>query len=335
VTQGSAQASARCLYVTPEGELRQDLPPEEWSRVLDEGKGVLWVDITGDGPDAESILRDVFHFHPLAIDDALRQRHVPRVDDWDDYLYVVVAALGLNESPFEMTHEELDLFLGPNYLVSLHDVPLDALNKAWTAASMHQRHMHQGSDYLLYEVLDALAADYLLVADKLDAAIDDVEDEIFTNPPADILDRFFRLKRALLDMRRLLTPTREALNRLARDEYAQIDERDRIYFRDIYDHLVRLVDINESLRDLVSGAMDMYLTVVSNRLNEVMKILTVVTLLFMPVTFITGFFGMNFFGGSYELRLPNGAPAMFGATLASLAVTPLAMLWWIRRKGWM
>jgi len=136
------------------------------------------------------------------------------------------------------------------------------------------------------------------------------------------------VKRAVLQMRRIIGPQREVLNRLARDDYAMIDPKDRVYFRDVYDHLVRLADINESLRDLIGGTLDTYLSVVSNRINQVMKILTIFTALFMPISFLAGFFGMNF------TRVPfDNSPLLIG-TLIVMVVTPVLMFLWFRHRGW-
>lgn len=167
----------------------------------------------------------------------------------------------------------------------------------------------------------------------MDEAIDLIEDQVFERPSSQTLEQLFSLKRVLLAMRRILLPQREVLNKLARDDYKVIDPRDRVYFRDVYDHLVRLHDVNESLRDLVGGALDTYLSVVNNRMNEVMKTLTIITTLFMPLTFVTGFFGMNFFAADppYEGWT---APLAFYITMGLIMLTPFLMYQWMRRRTW-
>jgi magnesium transporter len=168
----------------------------------------------------------------------------------------------------------------------------------------------------------------------MDDAIDLVEDRILGNPSPDVLEQVFTLKRALLRLRRILAPQREVLNKLARDDYAVIDAKDRIFFRDVYDHLVRLHDITESMRDLLSGALDTYLSVINNRMNEVMRTLTVITTLFMPISFVAGFFGMNFFQPVASLDVWTSKPAFVLAT-AIVILMPVSMYLWIRRRGWM
>lgn len=337
----------RCLYATSDGAVHPDLPADRWPEALKDRDGVLWLDITGAGESVESILQAVFRFHPLAVADALNQQHIPRVDDWDDYLYCVLGELALASDPVQnpgnpvadgdlsMCHNEIDMFLGPNYLVTLHDAPSPSVDFVWTAAVQKQRKALRGPDHVMYEIMDRVTTAYMSTMDDLDAEIDRCEDSIFEGPSRAVLNRFFDLKRALLDMRRILSPTRELLNRLARDEYSQIDPADRIYFRDVYDHLVRLVDINESLRDLVTGAMDMYISVVSTRLNEIMKVLTIWTVLFMPLGFITGFLGMNFFGGTYEISLRGSPGPLFAATSALMLASVAGLVWWMKRRGWM
>jgi magnesium transporter len=171
------------------------------------------------------------------------------------------------------------------------------------------------------------------IVEELDAAIDLIEDQVFVRASPRTLERLFALKRVLLAMRRILLPQREVLNKLARDDYKVIDPKDRIFFRDIYDHLVRLHDLNESLRDLVGGAQDTYLSVVNNRMNEIMKTLTIITVLFMPLTFITGYFGMNFFEplGNLKEWTTN---FVFFLTLATILLLPFFMYLWMRRRTW-
>jgi magnesium transporter len=161
--------------------------------------------------------------------------------------------------------------------------------------------------------------------DALDETANTLEDEVFNNPTKETLPRIFTLKRAAIQLRRILSPQREVLNRLARDEYRVIDAKERVYFRGVYDHLVRLHDINEGVRDLIAGALDIYLSATSNRLNEVMRILTQVTVFGLPLTFLTGFFGMNFFGASYEIPAPFEGKLLFVIAMAAMIITPLVL----------
>jgi magnesium transporter len=276
-----------------------------------------------------------FGFHPLAIDDALQETHVPKLDDWSDYLYIVLNYMVVSENGeyWETEVDELDIFLGQNYIVTHHDHPITAIDETWEACDHDLRTVQEGADHLLYKITDKLVTEYMPAVERVDAAIDEIEDQIFDRPSPRTLERLFALKRVLLAMRRILLPQREVLNKLARDDYQVIDPKDRIFFRDIYDHLVRLHDLNESLRDLVSGALDTYLSVVNNRMNEVMKTLTIITTLFMPLAFVTGFFGMNFFEPLGLMKAWTTAP-VFYAMLAVTVALPVSMFIWMRRQTW-
>jgi magnesium transporter len=194
--------------------------------------------------------------------------------------------------------------------------------------------VRNGPDYLLYRLVDEVVASYMPVVEQIDEAIDLAEDQIFARPTPYTLERIFTLKRATLHLRRIIGPQREVLNKLARDDYQVIDSEARVYFRDVYDHLVRLHDISESVRDLVGGALDTYLSVINNRMNDIMKTLTMITTLFMPISFIASFFGMNFFQPARPLTGWTDMPA-FTLTMILMIVTPFIMFLWARRRGWM
>lgn len=325
----------RTLYSLPEQDTRTGLPVKEFAALLKEPGGLLWVDFDAEpDPSAESILTGIFRFHPLAVDDALEETHTPKIDDWGEYLYIVLNAMNFDASDgLSLSTTELDIFLGPNYIVTHHDQPIPALEKAREAFGRDKRYTARGPDHLLYKILDLLIADYMPIVEAIDDQIDRVEDEVLVKAAPDTLERIFSLKRILLAMRRIITPQREVLNKLARDDYEVIDPQDRVYFRDIYDHLVRLHDLNESMRDLVSGALDTYLSVINNRMNEVMKTLTIITTLFMPVSFLTGFFGMNFFQPAADFSRWTGQPA-FLLVMSIFFVLPIGMFFWMKHRTW-
>ncbi len=329
----------RSLYRTQDGQIRIDLQPDQFEAAIKDSRGLLWVDFCETPPEQDApILLNTFGFHPLAVDDALQESHVPKVDDWGQYLYIALHAVVFDKDAHDGEHVdtlELDIFLGKGYLVTHHDKPIAAVDRVWANCRRDERHLKGGADHLLYELTDGIVADYMPVVDEMDDAIDRIEDEVFDKPTPDTLAQIFRLKRSVLHLRRIISPQREVLNKLARDDYPVIDTKDRVYFRDVYDHLVRMYDINESLRDLVGGALDTYLSVINNRMNEIMKTLTVVTTLFMPISFAAGFFGMNFFQPIEDpLKVWTAGPAFIVAA-AAMFLTPVGMFLWIRRRGWM
>jgi magnesium transporter len=320
----------RTLYHSSKGTFTIDLPATHWRVALRDEGGLLWVDFGGEPAETvEPHLRDIFEFHPLAIDDALRETHVPKIDNWRTTVFVGVHDVDFDSAALRLVTREVDVFLGGNFLVTHHQAPVEAINRLWKHNQSDHSRLALGPDHLLYDLLDNITADYLPVVDQLDDAIDELEAEVFANPSQQTLNKIFSIRRATLRLRRIIGPQREVLNRLARDDYPFIDPADRVYFRDVYDHLVRLVDLNESLRDLVGGTLDTYLSVVSNRMNEIMKTLTVTSVLFMPISFLAGFFGMNF------LNLPfDNALLMWGA-ISVMALTPVAMLMWFRHRDWL
>lgn len=298
----------------------------------------VWVDLYNPGEEVQQdvvhVLRDVMQFHPLAIDDALVETHVPKVDDWGDYLYIVLHAVNYHPGMDHIETLEVDAFVGVNYLVTHHVNEIPALERLWQTVQRDERHTRKGVDYLLYELCDYIATDYMPAMDRIDEAIDRMQDSVFDLRDPRTVQIIFKLKSAVLDLRRVLSPQREVLNKLARGDFPMIEPAVRIYMRDVYDHFVRLTDLNESLRDLVAGSLDTYLSVTANRTNEVMKVLTIITVLFMPLTFITGFFGMNFFGGSMELFMSIPSWLVFAFAMMSMISVPAAMLLYIRRRGW-
>jgi magnesium transporter len=327
----------RSLCYTPDGVLHTDLNVEEFKQMIQNPENLLWVDFEASPPDVDApIMQNVFDFHPLAVDDALQESHVPKLDDWGDYLYIVLHSVVFDreDDGGHVDTLEVDVFLGFNYLVTHHDKRVAAIEKLWMGCIRDQHYLKDGGDYLLYRLADEIVASFMPVVEELDVEIDKDEDQIFNYPSQNTLEHILLLKRSILHLRRIIGPQREVLNKLARDDYQVIDSKARVYFRDVYDHLVRLYDVTESLRDLVSGTLDIYLSVINNRMNDVMKTLTTITTLFMPISFIAGFFGMNFFQPVASLSRWTDYPA-YSIALLVMILTPVGMYQWMRRKGWM
>lgn len=339
VEEPSRKARLHAFHRDAAGEFRPDLPASLIPEALSAASGLLWIDVEdpggADNAGVEALMRDVLRFHPLAIEDALKETHVPKIDDWGTYLYLVFSSIDFDPETDDLRLHELDIFLGPNYLLTYHNEPLAVLESFRKNVERDPLHRFQlGPDHLLYHLLDMAVAAYLPAIEHLDEAIDVAQDEVFDDPTPATLHTIFRVKRSASRVHRMIGPMREVLNRLARDPYPMIDERDRVYFRDVYDHLVRLHDVSESLRDLIAGALDTYLSVSSNRTNDIMKALTVVTVMFLPLSFLGGFFGMNFFGGTLEFESPLPKAFLFWCTITLMAATPWVMYRWVRRRGW-
>lgn len=326
----------RSLFTNSSGKIEYDLSLERISTILRNKSGLLWLDmIEEDIPASEVILRDIFEFHPLAVADALSQSHVPRVDDWGNYLYIVLHAPIFNRDDNEpFTTNEVDFFLGKHFLVTYQSERVPAIENLWKILERDSRFLQKGPDHLFYKLADDLVAEYMPLVEELDEIIDTIEDRIFEKPSNQLLENIFLMKRSLAHLRRMIAPQREVFNKLARGDDQIIDRNDRVFFRDIYDHLVRLYDITESLRDLMGSVLDTYLSAVNNRMNEVMKTLTIITTLFMPLSFLVGFFGMNFFVPNPPISGWVSQPAFYAVLLATISL-PIGMFIWMRRRKWM
>lgn len=337
--QDNAALRVRLVYREGNGAIHFDWPAERIPDAVADQGGTLWVDIEELGGNvnghAEALLRDVFHFHPLAIEDALKEKHLPKVDDWGSYLYIVFHTIDFDPRNDGLRLHELDIFLGPNYVVTYHAEPMHVLDDLRRNIERDPTNrLRHGADHLLYHILDLSVAEYLPAIEHLDETIDKIQDEVFARPTKRTVQGIFRVKRSALRMHRILSPQREVLNRLARDEYEPIQADHRVYFRDVYDHIVRIHDIAESLRDLISGALDTYLSAISNRTNDIMKALTIVTVMFLPISFVTGFFGMNFFGEALAFQVHWPRPFLFWASCV-LMVAPSIFIWiWAKRRRW-
>jgi magnesium transporter len=326
----------RAMYFAEGTGLRNDLNLMDVAFALQDPKGLLWVDFDGEEHDeVETVMQKTFKFHPLAVNDALRESHVPKVDDWRDYLYVVFHAVVFDDRKGGGVDTlELDAFMGANYLVTYHEKPMETVDQVWETVQNDERQLKYGSDFLLYRLSEGVAASYLPVVQRVEDTVDWVETQIFRRPAPDTLEYIFTLKRAMLRLRRIVNHQRDVLGKLGRENYPIVDKQARVYYRDVYDHLVRLHDIIEDTRDLLIATLDTYLSVVNNRMNEVMKTLTIITTLFMPLSFLVGFFGMNFFVPANPIHSWMAQP-IFYLVFSAVLATPATMFFWIWRRGWM
>ena len=324
----------RILYSNNEGDV-VDLQVEDLDEALKYPSGLLWVDLAAlPNESVEPILSGTFGFHPLAVDDALYESHVPKLDDWQEYLYIVFRAVKSDEAGSGgIQLPELDIFLGNNYIVSYHQEPIAAVDRVWDVCHKDQRWLRRGTGHLLYRLADESVSDSVIVVEQMQDDLEQIEGQLFAGARPSTLEELFALKRNILKLRRIVAPQRDVLNKLARSEYASVEDAHLMFFRDVYDHLLHLDDLLDDMLILVGGALDIYLSVVNNRMNDIMKTLTVITALFMPLAFITGFFGMNFFLAAAPLQAWTGELA-FVLVLIVMLLLPLAMILWMRRRAW-
>jgi len=292
--------------------------------------GLLWVDIEGFNEAEIAQLEKAFNFHPLAIEDCISTSQRPKIDKYDDYLFTILHAAHLKPKKFGIETIELNSFVGKNYIVTVHGVSIPSINSIKARCKKNPALMSKGSSELFYLIVDAMIDNYFPILDKLDNEIDKVEKGIFENPGEKLLDKLFSLKNDTLALRRIIGPQREAINLIARGEYPMIGEGLGLYFRDVSDQLARIVDILETYRDILSSTMDGYMSTISNKTNEVMKILTIIMTMMMPLTLITGVYGMNF-KFMPELYSPYG----YYTTLSLMLLIALGMLIFFKRKKWL
>jgi magnesium transporter len=326
----------RLLHIQADGKVLLDETYQIDQNLPKQQDGLFWLDIFDETDETvRSILSETFQFNSLSIDDALDQVHVPKIDDWEDYLYLTLHAPVINglKDGFLLVNE-IDVFLGEYYLLTYHNEQNKTLDTVWHNAYHNQRINKKGPAGLLYALADALISEFMLIIDNLDEQIEQIEDELLNDARQILLEKIFTLKRSLLIMRRVIAPSREVMNKLSRGDFPLISPQDRILFRDLYDHLVRLHDIIENLRELIGEALDTYLSVMNNRLNDIMRILTIITTFFMPLTFLTGFFGMNFFQPVEDFSNWTNRLA-FILLLVGIFIFPWLMFRWMRNKKWL
>jgi magnesium transporter len=297
---------------------------------LTDANAVVWVDLEEPTDDEMDILVEEFQFHPLSIEDCIFPQNRPKLEEFEDYTFIVFHGIQYNpENTHPISTQELDIFLGKNFLVTVHDNPLKNVVLVKQRCREKAEVLSKGSDYILYLVLDNLVDSYFPLLDQMDREIDEIEDTVFTKPTADLLNHMFSLKRALMSIRRVINPQREIIVNVSRRDVKFIRQETLIYFRDIYDHLFRMTDSIDTYREILGNAFDAYLSVTSNQLNAVMKTLTIITTIMMPGTLIASIYGMNF---EYMPHLHwKYGPHLVVLLIISITGT---MLYYFRKKNW-
>jgi magnesium transporter len=298
---------------------------------LAEPGSLHWIDLEGATEDEARLLSEGFHFHPLAVEDCLSDVNLPKVDDYGEYIFLVVHGIRFDAPTDQFETRELDVFLGPNYLVTHHKGPMRSIKWAQGLCEKDlQVAVARGADFLLHQVLDRMFENYFPTLDAVEDKMQLVQVEVFENPTSATLDRIFTLKRDVMQLRRICTPQRDILSRLSRGEFRVVSQKAAVYFRDIYDNLYRIVDASYSYQDMTQGTLDAYLSAINNRLNETMKRLTVLTVVLASLTVITGVYGMNF-DNMPELRWRFG----YAWALGLMVAVPAAIVLYARRRGWL
>ncbi len=318
----------RVLVRHSDGSVDTTVDLDFLAEILNDPLCVLWIDLEGEGPESLQELAERFELHPVTVEDFLHRNQRPKLEEFDKYIFLVLHALrGIRGD--ELETDELHVVLQKNCLLTIHERPLDAVKRVFDRCAVDPRALEHGASYLVYLVSDAVVDGCFPVLDDLGDEIDELEDAVVGGPGRARMRRIFDLKRVDVQLRKVVSPQREVYNALSRRDYPAIDPRATVYFRDVHDHLVRAFEMVDSYRDLVSNTLDAYLAATSNRLAQVMKQLTIIATIFMPLSFLTGFFGMNFTG------IPYGKWWLFGLVLALMAILPVTMIVLFARHGWL
>jgi magnesium transporter len=302
---------------------------EAW---LEAGSGVtVWVHLAAPTPDESALLSGTFRFHELAIEDALMDVHPPKLEEYDGYLYVILHGIDFKASQHQFATHDVDFFAGPNYLVTVADATSRSIPEIQALCARNGRTMAEGPMALMHRIVDTMVDHYQPEVDKLEDRIDELEARVFDAAASRATNQgILDLKRNVASLRRIVLPQRDVLGRLGRREFPQISEEVTYRFRDVYDHAVRISDDALLYHDRLSAILEAHLSNVSNRLNEVMKLLTIFSVIVMPMTVLTGLYGMNV----PLVRFPGGEGAQFWWILGIMAGASAVLFWLFRRSRW-
>ncbi|MCJ7693106.1 MAG: magnesium/cobalt transporter CorA, partial [Sedimentisphaerales bacterium] len=293
---------------------------------------VTWINIDGlhDIQVIEKIGKN-FDFHPLILEDILNTGQRPKFEDFENYIFIVLKMLTYDDDEETIKSEQVSMILGHNFVISFQEIQGDVFeNIRERIRTAKGRIRKMSCDYLLYTLLDAIVDNYFAIMEKFGEKIESLEEQLVSDPDEKILQKIHSMKRELISLRKSVWPLRELVSGLQRSESELISEPTIIYFRDVYDHTIQVIDTVETFRDMVSGMLDIYLSSISNRMNAVMKVLTIIATIFIPLTFVAGIYGMNF-KFMPELEWKWG----YFIVLIIMAVAAAAMLIYFRRKKWL
>jgi magnesium transporter len=299
---------------------------------LPDDKSVTWLNVDGLHDTAViERLGELIGIHPLVLEDIVSTRQRPKFEDQESYLYIVLRMLSYIDETEEIDSEQVSLLVGPRYVVSFQERVGDVFDPIRERLRQGKGRIRKlGPDFLAYALLDVIVDNYFHILEKVGDRVEEMDDRIITDPDPQTLQDIRALKREMIFLRKAVWPLREVVSALERLESQLIAKTTRQYLRDIYDHTIQVIDTIEALRDMISGILDIYLSSMSNRMNEVMKVLTIIATIFIPLTFIAGIYGMNF-DFMPELHIRWAYPVVWGV----MAAVTLVMVHYFRRKKWL
>jgi len=293
---------------------------------------ITWINI--DGVHKIKFIEEIgkhFNLHPLILEDIVDTDQRPKIKDFGDYIFIILKMIYYDKNDNEMKAEQVSLILGKNYVISFQEREGDVFNSIRERIRNNIGRIRKaGADYLVYSLMDAIVDNYFIIIEKLGEKIENLEDKMISRPKPANLRVIHKLRRDLIFLRKSVWPLREVISILQRGESSLILESTNVYLRDVYDHTIQVMDTVETLRDIISGMLDIYLSSASNRMNEIMKMLTIIATIFIPLTFITGIYGMNF-QNMPEIKWVWGYPAV----LLGMLIIGIVMVVYFKRKKWM
>ena len=293
---------------------------------------VTWINIDGlHETDTIEKIGQHFNIHPLVLEDILNTGQRPKTEEYEDLIFVVLKMLHYNENPEKISSEQFSLVLGPNFLITFQEIQGDVFKTVRERIRKSKTRIRKaGCDYLAYALIDAIVDDYFAILEALGDKIEGIETQLLDDPTHDTLEIIHEMKREMIYLRKQIWPIREIINSLAKSESSLIQEQMYVYFRDVYDHTIQIIDTIESYRDILAGMLEIYLSTLSNRMNQVMKVLTIIATIFIPITFIAGVYGMNF-KFMPELEWRWGYFMVWGIVIVVVGI----MLGFFKRKQWL
>lgn len=315
------------------GHFDRSMTPTMIGEVLADKSQTIWFDLESPTTADIDLLRNEFSFHELALDDALRGHQRPKIQPYDDYYFLVFYSIELLENEHSGIHihsHQISLFIGPNYLVSVHNAPIPEVQETLQRWQKNHDVVGHSVGALVYALLDAIVDNYFPVMDRIAEEAEALEEQIFEDFSDEAMETIFTLKKELLTIRRVVSPSRDVLNVLLRRDVPALSVDTTVYFMDVYDHIVRVTDSIDTYRDLLSSALDAYLSMASNRMNQTMRVLTSSSIILMSVTLVAGIYGMNF-EMMPELKWSLGYPGALGLMLTIGVVLVL----FFRHRGWL
>ena len=321
------------IYRRPDGTLEQDIAPARIREIVQSGEGELWVDIDSTSMHQHALLEKVFEFHPLSVEDTLSPNTRVKLEEYPRYVFVVMAGVQFDQAtpdPFDLETSNLYFFLGKNFLVTVHALPSTGCDAARDRLLRSPDLLARGAEMTMHHIIDQAVDSYFPLVEELNGKVDGLEQKLFEDFDEGLIHEIFKAKRSTFSFRRHIGPLREVLNILTNRPCGYIRPETQLYYRDVYDHTIRLMESVDTTRDLLAGVLETYLSQTSNRMNRVMKQLSIVATVALPLIVIAGIYGMNF------SRMPLIHDALgFWVAVASMAGVSLAIVYWLKHRKWL